>query len=57
MAGVGLIGLFVSIGVDGMSGRHRNTWRARYGIAGLTDVDVALAPTEGGASLALSGRF
>lgn len=57
MAGVGLIGLFVSMGVDGMSGRRRNAWRARYGLGPLADVDVALAPTEGGASLALSGSF
>lgn len=57
MAGAGLIGLFVSIGVDGMSGRRRNAWRSRYGIDGVTDLDVAFAPTEGGASLALSGRF
>lgn len=57
MAGVGLIGLFVSMGVDGMSGRRRNAWRTRYGLGPLADVDVALAPTEGGASLALSGSF
>jgi hypothetical protein len=53
MASVGLIGIFVSVGLDVDSGHRRRDWRRRYDL----DVDVAVAPTDGGGSFALIGRF
>ncbi len=53
MASVGLIGIFVSVGLDVNSGHRRRDLRRRLGL----DLDVAVAPTDGGGSFAVLGRF
>lgn len=53
VSSVGLIGIFVSVGVDVDSGHRRRDFRRRYGL----DVDVAVAPTDGGGTFAVLGSF
>lgn len=54
MTVVGLVGIFVSIGVDVGSGRRRNEWRERFGIA---DLALSVAPSDDGAVVTVAGRF
>lgn len=54
-AGIGLIGLFVSIGVDVGSGRRRNAWNAAHG--GTASLDVQITPSENGSTFSLIGTF
>ena len=57
MASVGLIGVFVSAGLDVDSGNRRRAFRRRYGLDVELDVDVAFAPTDGGGAVAVVGHF
>lgn len=50
----GLIGIFVSVGLDVDSGNRRTAWRERYGVS---DVAFSLTPIEDGALGVLVGRF
>lgn len=54
-ATLGLIGLFVSIGVDVGSGRRRNADNAAH--ADTASLDVRISPSENGGTFSLVGTF